>query len=267
MNPMTGPRPFSNSGPERGRSADMATPSPARVYSYLQGGPDHFPVDREFGDRLVKAAPDIVRAVKANRSFLRRSVRWLAQQGIRQFIEIGAGLPVRENMHDIVQRVAPCCRVAYVDNDPIVLTHGRAYLDGDSTTVIAADLRAPGAILRAPDLRSRIDLDRPVAVCMFAVLHFVADEDDPYGIVDVFRKAIAPGSYLAVSHVSPGPGVGEIADMYTKEATEPGVQRTPDQIARFFKGLEMVPPGVVPVNQWRGHGRDVWVHGGLGQKP
>jgi S-adenosyl methyltransferase len=248
------------------------------VYDYLLGGKDNYWSDREFGDRLKMARPDIVEAVKANRAFLGRAVTWLAQRGIAQFVDIGTGLPTKANVHEIAGRVNPAARVVYVDNDPVVVAHGQALLSeaGDTTAMVRADLRDPMMIFADPDLRRLIDLDRPVAVLMVAVVHFVPDGHDPYGITGRIHQLIDQGSYMAISHVVPAPGVEKVTAMYTAEATAPGVARTPDQIGRFFKGFDLVPPGVVPVNRWhpartkartRSAGGDVWIHGGIGRKP
>jgi S-adenosyl methyltransferase len=263
---------FSVSGPGSSGPVDEK-PTPARVYDYLLGGKDNYLPDREFGERLKVAQPDVVAAVLANRAFLGRAVTYAARQGVDQFVDIGTGLPTTSNVHEIAQKVNPAARVVYVDNDPVVVAHGQALLSeaGATTTMLHADLRDPEAIFTDPDLLRLIDLDEQVAVVLNAVLHFVPDEHDPHGITDRVRRLIGPGSYLVVSHAVPAPGVAEVEAMYTAEATAPGVARTPAQIARFFKGLDLVPPGVVSVGMWRPErgtvGEDVWVHGGVGRKP
>jgi SAM-dependent methyltransferase len=175
------------------------------MYDYFLGGKDNFQVDRDAADQLDEAAGRGTTFTVAweNRRFLQRAVACLAEAGIDQFVDIGAGLPTQGNVHEIAQRVNPAARVAYVDNDPIVLSHGRALLADDKTTkVFTADMREPQAILTAPGLAGLIDFSRPVAVLFVAVLHFVRDEEDPYGIVGTFRDAMAPGSYLVLSHVT-----------------------------------------------------------------
>jgi SAM-dependent methyltransferase len=260
---------LSGPGPSPGPESTQ-TPSPARVYNYLLDGKDHGPADRDFGTRLIQAAPDIVEAARQNYAFTRRAVRFMATHGVRQFIDLGTGLPTGQTVHQIAQRVNPGTRVVYVDNDPIVLTHARALLARDgSTAVINADIRTPGVILTHPDLTDLIDPDKPIGVLMFAVLHFVTDTDDPHRILSRFRDAMAPGSYLGLSHAVPAPGIDEAAAMYTREATEPATTRTPDEIARFFDGLTLTRPGLVAVNKWRRRSTrtDVCIHGGIAIKP
>jgi SAM-dependent methyltransferase len=254
----------------------MDRPSPARMYDYFLGGKDNFQVDREAADELDEVAGRGTTFAVAweNRRFLQRAVACLAEAGIDQFVDIGAGLPTQGNVHEIAQRVNPAARVAYVDNDPIVLSHGRALLADDKTTrVFAADIREPQAILAAPGLAELIDFSRPVAVLFVAVLHFVRDDEDPYGILGTLRDAMAPGSYLALSHVTTdGLSAGLLArneDVY-KRATSPSRPRSHDEIARFFDGLDLLEPGLVRPGQWRpGSGHETATHfmyAGVGTK-
>src|SRR6266498_1582061 len=174
---------------------------PARMYDYYLGGKDNFPADREAADQALAASPAVRDMARQNRAFLQRVVRFLARDaGIRQFIDIGAGLPTQGNVHEIAQAITPDARVVYVDNDPIVVVHSDALLAGHNTTAIKADLREPNVILEHPEVREVIDLDQPVAVLLVAVLHFLQDADDPVGVVARLRDAMAAGSYLAISH-------------------------------------------------------------------
>jgi SAM-dependent methyltransferase len=235
----------------------MDRPTPARMYDYFLGGKDNFQVDRDAADQLDEAAGRGTTFTVAweNRRFLQRAVACLAEAGIDQFVDIGAGLPTQGNVHEIAQRVNPAARVAYVDNDPIVLSHGRALLADDKTTkVFTADMREPQAILTAPGLAGLIDFSRPVAVLFVAVLHFVRDEEDPYGIVGTFRDAMAPGSYLVLSHVTTDGLSAELLarneEVYER-STSPSRPRSGDEIARFFDGLDLLEPGLVRPGQWR----------------
>ncbi len=200
-----------------------------------------------------------------------------AESGISQFIDIGPGLPTRGNVHQLVREHNPRARVAYVDNDPVVLARGRAYLDGLADVVlIPGDLRDPGGILGNPGLRTIIDFSLPVALSMTLVLHFVRNEDDPYGCVATLCAALCAGSYLVISHVTrenrDEVALGQIAGAYD-QATAPMVMRTKDEIERFFAGFEIVEPGIVFLSQWRpsteyyAGGGTRWVYAGIGRKP
>jgi SAM-dependent methyltransferase len=257
---------------------DTGRPSPARMYDYFLGGKDNYAVDREAGEQ-VKAALGATMShdiVWENRRFLQRAVHFMAEAGIDQFIDLGTGLPTQGNVHEIAQEVHPDARVVYVDNDPIVLAHGRALLaTNDTTTVITADVREPEAILSHPDLRALIDFSRPVAVLSVAVFHFIGDAADPAGIVRAFRDRLRPGSCLALSHLTvDGPPAGEVAqvvDAY-KNATSPIVFRPRDRIESLFDGFEFVDPGLVRPWQWRpGYGPDGprtdWLRAGVARLP
>lgn len=231
-------------------------PTPARMYDYFLGGKDNFPVDREAADKVRAAVGETLASdvVWENRRFLQRAVRWLAEAGIDQFIDIGAGLPTQGNVHEIAQQVIPDARVVYVDYDPIVLAHGRALLCGnDTTTVITADMRDPEAILANPDLRALIDFSRPVAVLLIAVFHFITDAENPAGIVAAFRDAMAPGSHLALTHLTTdGPNAEQIAhtERAYKAATSPMLFRSRKAIEDFFNGFNLVDPGLVRPWEW-----------------
>ena len=232
---------------------DPNVPNVARVYDYLLGGKDNFAADRAFADEGIRWVPDFPLVVRANRDFLGRVVRHLAADcGIDQFLDIGAGLPTTENVHQVVHRINPAGRVVYVDNDPVVLTHARALLaDSSNVAVAEGDLRDPQGILSAPQVRQLIDFTRPVAVLMVAILHYVTDEHRPHEIVARFRDTIAPGSYLAISHAEYRARLAGPASMYRRMANEPAVLRSHEEIARFFDGFELLEPGLVPVSRWR----------------
>ncbi len=229
-------------------------PTSARLYDYILGGKDNFAVDRDQALRAMTDFPDILDAGRENRLFLYRAVRFLARDaGIRQFLDLGSGLPTQQNVHQVAQQFQPDARVVYVDIDPIVLAHGRAMLVQDeSTTVITADMAKPGEVLGNADVRRMIDFTEPVGVLFLSVLHSLTDEDNPrdalWGILD----AVVPGSYLAVSQVVSNDR--ETADAFNAFAEASRVKwqtRTPEQVTEFVRGLEPVEPGLVDVNDWR----------------
>lgn len=247
---------FSN-GSYPPKAIDTATPHPARVYDYYLRGKDHYQVDQLAGEEVLAIHPDIRVDARANRAWLVRAVRWLAAEAdIRQFLDIGPGLPTSPNTHEVAQAVHPTARVVYVDNDPIVLTHARALMPSGpagATAYVDADLRDPEAILRHPDLLNILDLDRPVALLLVAVLHFLQDDDDPYGVVAALLDALPTGSFLALSHAT-GDFAPErwarIQQLYHDKGM-PGQVRGEAEVRRFFNGLEMVPPGLKTVSRWR----------------
>jgi hypothetical protein len=225
---------------------DPATPSPARLYDYFLGGTNYFAVDKMLADRLQADLPDIVDGIWANRGFHGRAAVWMAQQGIRQFIDIGSGLPTQNNTHEAVQKVMPSATVAYVDIDPMVAAYSSALLAADgSTTVLTADVREPDVLLGHRKLRALIDLNQPVGVLLTAVMHFVADESDPWGLVARYMAAVGPGSLLALSHGTyekMPPNMVRAGLEHYENATERLYVRSKAEIARFFDGLELVPP-------------------------
>jgi hypothetical protein len=257
---------------------DTTTPHPARMYDYYLGGKDNYEADRRAAQRLVDAVPDVVPTALENRGFMRRAVRHVAEQGIRQFIDIGTGIPTSPNTHEIAQGIAPGTRVAYVDNDPIVSTHAGAKLAvSRDTGFVRADVRDPRSVLDHPVVRELVDFGRPVALMLVAVLHFVRDDEDPYGIVATLRDALAPGSFLVLSHVSAdfhgGSPLPEVQEAY-RRATATMNERRKDGIERFFEGFSMVEPGLVQVPLWKPDGplpdaaelRRVACYGGVGLK-
>ena len=251
---------------------DTSRAHPARVYDYLLGGKDNFPADQAVAEQVLAAVPTAGAMARANRAFLQRAVRFLAaDHGIRQFLDIGTGLPTQGNVHEIAQDVAPDARVVYVDNDPIVHVHANALLAGNSTTVMLADLRQPEAILQARKVREVLDFDQPIAVLLVAILHFIRDDENPAGIVRQLRDAIAPGSALVISHATADldEQAATAAARAYDQATSPLTLRSYPIVLGFLDGFALVRPGLVPLSEWRpdpdtpGPGA-VWGYGGVG---
>ncbi|HEY8533073.1 MAG TPA: SAM-dependent methyltransferase [Micromonospora sp.] len=234
---------------------DIERPSAARMYDYYLGGSHNFAADRAAAQAMIAAVPDAPLMAQANRAFLRRAVQFLVDAGIRQFLDIGSGIPTVGNVHEIAQRAAPESRVVYVDIDPIAVAHSRAILAGnDRATVVQADLRTPDRILEAPEVRALLDFTQPIAVLIVAVLHFIPDSDDPAGILATIRNALAPGSYLVLSQASyDGRSEEERrqAEEVYRRTDSPLYPRSRAELARFFDGFELVEPGLVWVPQWR----------------
>jgi S-adenosyl methyltransferase len=226
---------------------DTTTPSAARLYDYYLGGTNNFPVDAAAGERLRAALPDLYDGAWANRGFHQRSARWMAgEEGIKQFIDLGSGLPTQGNTHLAVRQVAADARVVYVDIDPMVKAMANGLLsDERNTKFIIADMRDPDKVLGDPGLRSLIDLSQPVGLLMTAVVHFVADGSDPWGLVKRYTSQLAPGSYLALSHATadklPPRSVQAMYDTYANASTQIYL-RTKDEVRRLFDGLDFVPP-------------------------
>jgi hypothetical protein len=255
--PVSGDRPGDiPAGEDEQTTFDTSVAHVARVYDYWLGGKDNFAADRAAGEQAMAAYPDIVFSVRANRAFLARAVRFLAgEAGIRQFLDVGTGIPAANNTHEVAQSVAPEARVVYVDNDPVVLAHARALLVGGSpglTSYIDADLRDTGKILDAA--AQTLDFSRPVAIMLMAILQHIDDTDDPYGIVATLLSAMPPGSYLALSHPASdieAEAMGTMAERLNQLMAEKVTFRGRAQVARFFDGLELVEPGMTRVQQWR----------------
>jgi hypothetical protein len=267
--------------PEIPLGIDLSRPHPARVYDYALGGKNHFAADREIAEKVFASWPSVRTVARENRAFLGRAVRYLAREaGIRQFLDIGTGLPTVDNVHEVAQSVAPSARIVYVDNDPLVLAHARALLTSapeGRTAYIHADLRDPGAILSDPATREVLDFSQPIALMLVAIMHFIPDEEKPAEIIATLLDALPPGSYLAASHATAehnpdGPTVGQ--DAY-RETGIPFQLRDSDEFARLaFPGLELVPPGVVLVSEWRPEDTgprpkpsEVNCYGGVARKP
>ncbi|MGQ0776470.1 MAG: SAM-dependent methyltransferase [Pseudonocardiales bacterium] len=236
---------------------DFSVPHSARVYDYWLGGKDNCPADRAMAEAVIAQMPSILTTVRANRAFLGRAVRYLtAEAGIRQFLDIGTGLPTFGNVHEVAQQLAPESRVVYCDYDPIVLTHAQALLtshpDG-KTAFIQADLREPEGILSDPTLKATLGCNQPVALILVGVLMFLTDSNDPYGTVKQLLDAFPSGSYLVITHLTadfdPVAVAGNVA---VSEQSGISMQaRSRDEVAAFFTGLELVEPGVVRGPQWR----------------
>jgi SAM-dependent methyltransferase len=232
---------------------DVTRPSVARVYDYILGGAHNFEVDRLLADEIARLAPDVVETARASRHLLRRAVRFLAGAGIRQFLDIGSGIPTVGNVHEIAQAVAPDARVVYVDIDPIAVAHSRAILRDDTTAaVLCVDLRDPAKILSEATGTGLIDFDRPVAVLLSGVVHFLSDSDGPDEILRQLREALAPGSYLLITH---GTADGQPPEVRTaQELTGRASQitlRSHAEISAFFGEFTLIEPGLVYVSQWR----------------
>jgi hypothetical protein len=225
---------------------DTSRPAPSRIYDYMLRGQNHFEADAAAAERILNAVPEIRDCAWSNRGFHQRAAKWIAEQGVQQFIDIGSGLPTVGNTHEVVQKVSPGARVVYVDHDPMVAEQGGQLLADDSSTrVICADLREPATILEHGDLRELIDFSQPAGLLLTAVLMFVSDSSDPWGLVARYVDALAPGSYLALSHLTDDykpPVTAERFRAVFDGATERLYFRPRKQIARFFDGLEMVPP-------------------------
>ena len=235
---------------------DTSVPHPARVYNAILGGKDNYEADRAAAEATIRAFPGNVAAAQANRAFLARAVSYLtAEAGIRQFLDIGTGLPSADNTHEVAQATAPGCRVVYVDNDPIVLAHARALLtsaEPGATSYIEADLRDPGKILK--HAAQLLDFTQPVAVMLVAVLHLIADDDNPYQLVNTLMDAVPAGSYLAVSHLANDlypEQMAELARGFNEQSPMKVILRNRAEISRFFDALELTDPGIAQVSKWR----------------
>ena len=257
---------------------DTTTPNVARIYDFLLGGKDNFAADREAAGQLLAAIPDVAAIARDNRSFLGRVVRYLTgQAGIRQFLDLGGGLPTQANVHELAQGVVPDVRVVYVDHDPVVASHGRAlFASGDRVAMVLADLRDPASVWQHPDVADLLDWTQPIAVLCTSTLHFVADEDEPHQIIAQYRDRMAPGSYLAITHGTmeedPAGERDKAAGVYRQASSQLHVRPLAD-VRRFFDGFELVEPGLVWITEWRPEpgtaptGRAQSMRGGVGRKP
>jgi O-methyltransferase involved in polyketide biosynthesis len=254
---------------------DTSRPHVARMYDYYLGGKDNFAVDREAVLAVEAAMPEVRQLALENRAFLRRAVRFMVSAGIRQFVDIGAGLPTAGNTHEVAQKVAPDAHVVYVDNDPIVLAHGRALLaTNGNTTVVTADLRRPAEVVDNAEVRALIDFDRPIGLLLIAMTHFLTmEEREP--VMSTLRAAMAPGSFLAATHVTvdkhSAAAVAGVEAVYRRTPT-PIFFRRHEEIALFFDGLEFVQPGLVTVDAWRPDPAEQtpvatgWLYGAVGRR-
>jgi trans-aconitate methyltransferase len=252
--PHAGGQPGSGAG--LSTEIDTSVAHPARVYDYWLGGKDNFAADREAAERVLAATPGLRFRVRANRAFLARAVRFLAgEAGVRQFLDIGTGIPAADNTHQVAQAAAPDARIVYVDNDPIVLAHARALLASGpegATQYVHGDLREPTATLG--EAAQTLDFTQPIALMLLGILHLIQDSEDPYRIVAELMAALPPGSYLAISHPASDTdpaAQAEAQKRYNERVSTPQTLRTRDEVARFFTGLDLVPPGLVYVHTWR----------------
>lgn len=237
---------------------DLSVPSVSRVYDFFLGGSHNFEVDREAARHVLKSVPAMPKVGQANRAMMRRAVRYAAGRGIGQFLDIGSGIPTFGNVHEVVHGLDPRANVVYVDNDPVAVEHSKAVLEGNAHAAIAAaDLRAPRSVLDHPEVRRMLDLDRPVALLLVAVLHFLSESDDPYGVVATLRDALAPGSVLILTHATRTPSDRDLDDEMVKGAevyrrtSTPLTLRSVPEVERFFTGFELLEPGLVPMPYWR----------------
>ncbi|MFE0524690.1 SAM-dependent methyltransferase [Streptomyces sp. NPDC058954] len=259
------------------RRIDTLRPHTARIWNYWLGGGDYYEVDRVAGDRIRELHPGIGEYARADRLFLGRAVRHLVTEaGIRQFLDVGTGLPTADNTHEVAQRLAPEARIVYVDNDPLVLAHARALLTSTPegrTDHLDEDLRNVESVLERA--ARTLDLSRPVALLLLGVVIFVGDDEDPYGVVRRFMQALPAGSHLVLSHTVTSPALPEVDDavrFWNEHGTPRLTQRTPEAVVRFFDGLELLEPGVVTCSRWRPDDPDgdtpdeVGIYGGVGRK-
>jgi len=263
--------------PEFPLGFDISVAHPARVYDYWLGGKDNFEPDRIAAEEVIAVRPSIIRDIRANREFLGRAVRYLVTEaGVRQFLDIGTGIPSANNTHEVAQAVAPESRIVYVDNDPIVLAHARALLTGTPEGACAyldADLKDTGKILQ--DAARTLDFAKPVAVLFVGVLHLVSDEEDPGRIMGEMLDATGPGSYLALTQPARDVNADQVAEgarRYNERVKVPQTRRTYEETLRFFDGMEVVPPGLVQCHRWRpepgapGLDENVSAYGGVARK-
>jgi SAM-dependent methyltransferase len=258
------------------RGFETAWPSAARLYDYFLGGHYNFATDREMAKQMLAAEPNARYVVTQNRAFLGRAVRYLLSAGVRQFLDLGSGIPIRDNVHEIVQRAHASARVVYVDNAPAAVAHYRQILGGNAlATAICADLRDSDAVLRDRQVRGLIDFAEPVGLLLANVLHFVVDADDPDAIISSYARRLAGGSHLVISHAtndsSPG-AAGRVQYLYNSTAVA-AILRTRAEILRLFTGFDLVDPGLVYVPSWRPDGdpqeqpERAWIYAGVGRKP
>ncbi|MET9776472.1 SAM-dependent methyltransferase [Streptomyces sp. NPDC006367] len=267
--------PATTPGPAH-QDIDTSVPHSARIWNYWLGGKDNYPVDEQAGDAYTAVFPGIVTIARSSRAFLRRNITHLvAEAGIRQFLDVGTGLPTADNTHEVAQRIAPESRIVYVDNDPMVLAHARALLTSTpegATAYIDSDVHDPDRILAAA--ADTLDLGRPVALVLSNILGHIPDHDVARSVVTRLMDALPPGSYLSVNDGSRGvdPDFEQAQDAYNRSGAAPYVLRSVEEITAFFDGLELVEPGVVPVTLWRPDGlspapEPIGEHGGLARKP
>jgi len=253
----------------------------ARTYDFLLGGGHNFAKDREVGDQIERAMPGLRNAARVNRAFLARVVRYLMERGIRQFLDIGSGIPTVANVHEVAQAAHPECRVVYVDRDPVAVAHSELMLaDNDRAAIVHADMRAPEVILGSPEVKDLLNFDEPVGLLMLLVLHWIPDSSDPAGLMTRYRDALPSGSYLALTHVSgdhQGDELADATDIIKRSKSPDQVNlRTYAEISALFDGFDLVEPGLVGCGEWRPGGpgdiadepdMNMLVYAGVGRKP
>lgn len=252
---------------------DSAIPSAARVYDYLLGGAHNFAADREVAKKVLEVQPQGRQIAASNRAFMTRAVRYMLDQGITQFLDLGSGIPTAGNVHEVVQQADARCRVVYVDYDPVAVAHSELLLENnENAAVVSGDLRQPAAVLDTPQVRRLLDFSRPVGLLMVAVFHFVADEHDPAAIMAAYRAQLPPGSYVALSHLTADQMPGESAAVVEamKNSRDPMYFRAFSEVQPLFDDLELVAPGIVAASEWRseaasGTGQE-GVYAGVGRR-
>ncbi|MGW5053621.1 SAM-dependent methyltransferase [Actinokineospora sp. NPDC004072] len=263
------------------QSVDVSVPSMARTYDYLLGGAHNFATDRELAAHVEKVMPDARSAARVSRAFLGRAVQFMVGQGIRQFLDIGSGIPTVANVHEVAQAAAPECRVVYVDKDPIAVAHSELMLEGnDLATIVHADMRDPDSILDHPQTRALLDFDQPIGLLMLMMLHWVPDDEDPWALMARYRGALAPGSHLAITHVTADhqdERLSEVTDLIKESRSADQLTERPRaQVLDLFGEFELVEPGLVGCAAWRPAGRgdvsdtaemNMVIYGGVGRKP
>jgi len=246
-----------------GAQVDPETPSVARMYDYFLGGKDNFAADRAAAEEVTRALPSVEGVALSNRRFLQRAVRHVAGCGIDQFLDLGAGLPTQGNVHEVAQSVDPGAHVVYVDNDPVVISHGRALLARDErTAVVQADMREPEDVLGDATVRKLIDFDRPLCVLFVAVLHFMSDQEDPAGLVRRYRDELPSGSQIILSHAAVEEQRNIVVGDAYRSASAPFVARTREQVTALLDGVEIIEPGVVRLHEWRPDGGEYATNAG-----
>ncbi|MDF3301515.1 SAM-dependent methyltransferase [Streptomyces tropicalis] len=257
---------------------DPGKASVARMYDAMLGGEHNFAIDREAVAAFTAIDPQVRTLARANRAFLGRAVRFLVDAGVHQFVDLGSGIPTQGNVHEVAQAVRPGARVVYVDNDPVAVAHSEALLaDDPDAAIVPGDIRDPAAVLAAPELRKLIDFDQPVAVLMITILHFVAPQEDPAGIVAAFRDAMPAGSWLALTHATDEDRpdtAAAVGQLYRSRATSPVTPRSRREIGALFDGFELAEPGLVHVPLWRPDSPEeipedpsrYWVYAGVGRR-
>ena len=244
--------------PQESPALDPTVPNVARMYDYMLGGKDNYASDRAAVEKLIEMAPAVPKFARLNRAFLHRAVRFAASQGVSQFLDVGAGLPTQQSVHEAARTVNPAARAVYVDNDPVVGVHSRALLGSTpGVAFVLGDIRDPASLLSDPELTGHLDFSQPVCVLLLAVLHFVTDAEDPASLVAAFRDALAPGSYLIMSHGTAHGAPPEVAARSGEarrvydNATSRIAYRDPAGVSPFLKGFSLVDPGLVHISQWR----------------